>query len=224
MRKSRQTGSEQQSPPAHLSRQMKPRPPISLVAASLFLAVQAPAGEATPQPKATASAVKKQAAPATEVKPAAMPAAPAAAPEGSNADLVYGAYQRGQYKTTFDLASVRAQAGDVKAMTMLGVLYYNALGVKRDYAKASEWYKRASDGGDREAMFELAMMRLSGRGGPVDKQEAIKLLASSAKLGEPKAAYNLALLYLDGQTLPQDVKRAAELLRTAADAGNAEAQ
>ena len=43
---------------------------------------------------------------------------------------------------------------------MLGELYANAMGVKRDYAKAAEWYKRAADGGDREAMFALAMMRL----------------------------------------------------------------
>ena len=39
------------------------------------------------------------------------------------------------------------------------------MGVKRDYAKAAEWYKRAADGGDREGMFALAMLRLSGRGG-----------------------------------------------------------
>ena len=90
---------------------------------------------------------------------------------------------------------------------MLGELYANAMGVKRDYAKAAEWYKRAADGGDREGMFALAMLRLAGRGGPVNREEAVKLLASAAKLGNPKAAYNLALLYLDGQTLPQDVKR-----------------
>ncbi|MGC7434373.1 tetratricopeptide repeat protein, partial [Xanthomonas citri pv. citri] len=81
-----------------------------------------------------------------------------------------------------------AKAGDPKAMTMLGELYSNAMGIRRDYAKALEWYKRASDAGDREAMFAQAMMRMSGRGGPVDKGEAVKLMASSAKLGEPKAA------------------------------------
>ena len=57
--------------------------------------------------------------------------------------------------------------------------------VKRDYVKAAEWYKRASDGGDREAMFALAMLRLAGRGGPPSPEEAAKLLASSAKLGNP---------------------------------------
>ena len=84
---------------------------------------------------------------------------PAPVPDDPNVDLVYGAYQRGQYKTAFDLATKRVQeTGDPKAMTMLGELYANAMGVKRDYAKAADWYKRAADGGDREAMFALAML------------------------------------------------------------------
>ena len=55
---------------------------------------------------------------------------------------------------------------------MLGELYANALGVKRDYGKAIEWYKRAADLGDREAMFALAMLRICGRGGPRRPREA----------------------------------------------------
>ncbi len=35
---------------------------------------------------------------------------------------------------------------------MLGELYANGLGVKRDYVKADDWYKRAVDAGDREAI------------------------------------------------------------------------
>jgi TPR repeat protein len=176
-----------------------------------------------PKPPITA---KKPPAPAATAPSNAPPPSAAAAPNDPNVDLVYGAYQRGQYKTSFDLAMKRAQDNnDPKAMTMLGELYANAMGVKRDYAKAAEWYKRAADAGDREGMFALAMIRLSGRGGVApNREEGAKWLASSAKLGNPKASYNLALLYLDGQTFPQDIKRAAELLRVAADAGNPEAQ
>src|SRR5882724_10619802 len=226
---------------------MKILRPISILMSCLMLTANAaaqisltPPGTDTPpaadkpaaKPKAKPPAVaKKPPAPAATAKPAPPVAAPVATvapalpPDDPNADLVYGAYQRGQYKTAFDLASKRAQdLSDPKAMTMLGELYANAMGVKRDYAKDADWYKRAADGGDREGMFALAMLRLGGRGGPVNREEAVKLLASSAKLGNPKAAYNLALLYLDGQTLPQDLKRSAELLRIAADAGNPEAQ
>ncbi len=220
---------------------MKMLRPIVMVAACLMFA-QAAFAQTQPAPPAAKKEAKEKKAPAAAKKaPAAAPkAAPTPTPtpaptttqappsvfDDPNVDLVYGAYQRGMYKTAFDLAMNRAQFnGDPKAMTMLGELYANAMGVKRDYAKAAEWYKKASDAGDREAMFALAMMRLSGRGGTTtNREEAVKLLASSAKLGNPKAAYNLALLYLEGQTLPQDVRRAAELLRVAADAGNPEAQ
>ena len=77
----------------------------------------------------------------------------------------------------------RAHAGDPKAMTMLGELYANGLGVKRDYAKAAEWYKRAADGGDREGMFALAMMRLAGRGGAdqAGSREAAGLLGKARR-------------------------------------------
>src|SRR6185312_1325098 len=190
-----------------------------------------PASRPAAKPKPKPHAITKPAASAATPKPGAdqvPPAAtvtPAPAPDNPNVDLVFGAYQRGQYKTAFDLATQRVQErSDPKAMTMLGELYANAMGVKHDDAKAAEWYQRAADGGDREGMFALAMLRLAGRGGPVNRDAAVQLLASSAKLGNPKAAYNLALLYLDGQTLPQDVRRAAELLRVAADEGSPEAQ
>jgi TPR repeat protein len=182
-----------------------------------------------PEPKKP-EASKPEAKPSVAKKPSS-PAEPSAAqtpPTASNAnvDMVYGAFQRGFYKTAFDLASKRVRENnDPKAMTMLGELYANQLGIKRDYAKAAEWYKRAADAGDREAMFALAMLELSGRNGTAaNREDGARWLASSAKLGNPKAAYNLALLYLDGQTFPQDLRRAAELLRIAADAGNPEAQ
>jgi len=225
---------------------MSLRRPLAIFGLSLWLATSAaaqtplapppgapapvakPAERAKPKPPAPPPAAAKKPEPKPTPAASATPS-PSPTPDNPNVDVVFGAYQRGEYKTAFGLAEPRAKAGDVHAMTMLGELYSNGLGVKRDYAKAADWYRKAVDGGDREAMLALAMMRLGGYGGSSsdkqpDKQEAVKLLASSAKLGEPKAAYNLALLYLGGQVLPQDVKRAAELMRLAADAGNAEAQ
>ena len=66
---------------------------------------------AKPKPKAARDHAKKPRQ-AAQTKPAAAPAAtvtPAPAPDDPNVDLVYGAYQRGQYKTAFDLATKRAQ-------------------------------------------------------------------------------------------------------------------
>jgi uncharacterized protein len=140
-------------------------------------------------------------------------------------DVVYAAFQRGYYLTAFALATDRVEnKKDIKAMTLLGELYAAGLGVRRDDAKAAEWYKLAADRGDRDAVFALAMFRLQGRAGPTDREAAAKLLAAAAKLGHAVAAYDLALLYIEGHLFPQDFGRAAELLRTAAGAGNPQAQ
>ena len=118
------------------------------------------------------------------------------------------AFQRGQYLTAFKEATRRVEEkNDPKAMTLLGELYADGLGVANDDKKAVEWYKLASARGDREAMFALAILKLSGRGGPPDRQEAARLLAEAGKLRPVVAAYNLALLYLEGQIVPQDFNR-----------------
>ena len=152
-------------------------------------------------------------------------AKPAATAPTEEPDLAYGAFQRGLYVAAFREATRRIeQKSDTKAMTLLGELYADGLGVRQDDNKAAEWYRLAAGRGDREAMFALAMFHMNGRGGPRDRDAAAKLFAAAAKLGHPAAAYNLALLYLEGQLFPQDFKRAAELLRIAAQAGNPEAQ
>jgi TPR repeat protein len=46
--------------------------------------------------------------------------------------------------------------GDARAMTLLGELYSNGLGVPLDDAKAAQWYRLAVD---RGAMFALALLR-----------------------------------------------------------------
>ena len=49
------------------------------------------------------------------------------------------------------------EKNDPKAMTLLGELYADGLGVPNDDKKAAEWYKLAAARGDREAVFALAM-------------------------------------------------------------------
>ena len=151
--------------------------------------------------------------------------APPRAAQAVEPDLAFGAFQRGYYISAFALATDRVnQKNDVKAMTLLGEIYANGLGIRQDDAKAAEWYKLAADRGDRDAIFALAMFRLQGRGGARDRDAAAKLLAAAAKLGHAVAAYDLALLYIEGHMFPQDFVRAAELLRVAAQAGNPDAQ
>src|SRR5262249_10825998 len=152
-------------------------------------------GQAPPQPPP--STLLPRPLPAAK-PPASKPApqGPQPARGGREPDLAYGAYQRGYFLTAFAEATRRVdEKGDPRAMTLLGELYSNGLGVPLDEVKAAKWYRLAADRGDRDAMFALAIFHISRRGGLHDRAEAARLLASAAKLGHAAAAYDLGLLY-----------------------------
>ena len=166
---------------------------------------------------ASAQAPAKPKPPAQAPANPAAPAAPAAAPNknGPQPDLPYGAYQRGYFTTAFSLATKQVEyKADPRAMTLLGEIYAQGLGLPQNDQKAAEWYKLAADRGDRDAMFALAMFRLAGRAGPRDRDASAKYLAAAAKLGHALAAYDLALLYIEGQLFPQDFARGSALSST----------
>jgi TPR repeat protein len=180
----------------------------ALAAAILLAGPALAAPKTTPPPKA----------PAAAPKPVAAPAKPAP-------DLAYGAYQRGLYITALREATERARANpnDAAALTLLGELYNQGLGVPRDWKEASAWYRLAAAKGSSHAMAALGMMALEGRGTAKDQKAAREWLEKAAALREPLASFNLALVLLD-HGADEDIARAVKLLSIAADAEIAEAQ
>lgn len=138
---------------------------------------------------------------------------------GATGDLAYGAYQRGYFLTAFHRATQRLERSprDAAAMTLLGELYAEGLGIARDFARANDWYDLAAREGDANALFALAMNTIEGRGRERDPEEGRRLLGEAAQAGHPRAAFNLALVLLGSET-PEDLTRAASLMRTAAEA------
>lgn len=132
-------------------------------------------------------------------------------------DLAYGAYQRGLYLTAFRDATARLDHNhdDSAAMTLLGELYNQGLGVRQSSKQAADWYQLAAAHGDAHAMASLGLMSIDGRGLPKDDKKGRDWLEKAATLNEPTAAYNLALLLLTGNEA--DIDRAAKLLKIAAD-------
>src|SRR5690606_30327837 len=94
---------------------------------------KAPARTAPPRRSAPRPAPAPP-APKSETPPTPQPRADTEAPVASDdprVDAVYGAFQRGLYRTAFTLATERAERfQDPQAMTMLGELYAQGLGVK----------------------------------------------------------------------------------------------
>jgi TPR repeat protein len=140
-------------------------------------------------------------------------------------DLAYGAYQRGLYKAAFREATLRLEKdpGDAAAMTLLGELYNQGLGVPLDPAKAAEWYRLAAQRGDAHAMSSLGLMALDGRGMAKNGAQGKAWLEKAAAKGEKWAAYNLALLLMSSGATA-DLLHAIELLHKAAEAEIGDAQ
>lgn len=140
-------------------------------------------------------------------------------------DLAYGAYQRGLYLTAFREATLRLETNknDAAAMTLLGELYNQGLGVPLDPKKAAEWYLLASRLGDANALASLGLMALDGRGMEKNPAQGKAWLEQAAAGGNPVASYNLALLLLTSGS-DMDLEQAVSLLRKASDAEIPDAQ
>ena len=134
-----------------------------------------------------------------------------------NADYAYAAYQTGFYERAFSEATARVarDSKDAAAMTLLGELFRQGLGLKLDHVKAAEWYRLAHERGDANATFALAMATLNGEGLPRDPVAARRLL-ELASSRQPQAAYNLALIQLSEEDIKERAKAISLLERAAA--------
>jgi uncharacterized protein len=160
--------------------------------------------------------------------PMALAQSGAASPPSAAArepDLAYAAYQRGLFLTALSEASARIKRdpNDAAAMTLIGELHNQGLGLAQDPAKAAEWFRLAAARGDARALAALGLMALDGRGMDKNPEQGKTWLEQAAAKGEPAASYNLALLLLSTGA-SADLVRAVQLLRIAADAEIADAQ
>ena len=65
-------------------------------------------------------------------------------------------YNEGDYEQAFEMLFELAQAGDITAMSWIGFLYEQGLGVERDVVAATGWFKKAAEQGDGYSMIYLS--------------------------------------------------------------------
>ena len=139
-------------------------------------------------------------------------------------DLAFGAFQRGYYGAALREAMKRIEANpsDGAAMTIMGELYKDGLGVRTDPTEAARWWRLASARGDAQGAFELGVATLAGRGVPDNRGRAQALFQQAAGKGVPGAFYNLGLMALDGDI--KNYPEAAKNFQRAADLGSSDAK
>ena len=168
-----------------------------------------PIANPLPQPATTAE-------PATAINPARFGNRPP--------DAAYGAYQRGLYKTAYNLALERANNGDAAAQTLVAEILARGLGMPANASEAAKWYQRAAERGVPEAQFQYALILLDGRQVKKDEKKAQVLLQAAAEAGNALAQFNLAQLLVQRDSGDAGLARAVPYYEKAAEAGLADAQ
>ncbi len=72
------------------------------------------------------------------------------------------AFQKGDYETGLSFLKPLAQQGDAEAQSDLGLMYYNGIGVSKDFNEALVWFRKAADQDAAEAQSNLGSMYYSG--------------------------------------------------------------
>jgi TPR repeat protein len=165
--------------------------------------------------------------PATTAEPPPLSSADSIDPSrfgGRQPDEAYGAYQRGLYKTAYDLALVRANNGDPAAQILVAEILSRGLGVPLNAAEAAKWYQRAAEQGVPEAQFQYALLLLDGRYVKKDERQAHALMQAAAEAGNTLAQFNFAQLLVEEDAGDAGLARAAAYYERAAEAGLPDAQ
>lgn len=135
----------------------------------------------------------------------------------------FGAFQRGHYVAAMReaLKTLETDKTNAAAMTLIGELYRDGLGVRQNPAEALRWYRLADQRGDRQAAFAIARAYILGAGVAQDYAKAREFLDKAAAKDHGAALYNLGVMAIEGEI--QDYHKAAELFRRAREQGDLDA-
>jgi TPR repeat protein len=134
------------------------------------------------------------------------------------------AFNRGDYKTSYNLIRPLAKKGFAQAQYSLGIMYEKGKGVDINLKKAKKWFQLSAQQGISKAQFKLGLIYRNGQGGEKNYSKAIKWWELAATRGNAKAQINLGLIFENGLGVPQDYNKAIRLYSMAAGDGNIKAQ
>ncbi len=88
------------------------------------------------------------------------------------ADACGDAYGNKDWKAALAACTAAVDKGDARAGYRLGQMYRKGSGVKKDAAKAAEWYRKAADLGVKQAQMKLGDLHRRGKGVTKDLVQA----------------------------------------------------
>jgi TPR repeat protein len=137
----------------------------------------------------------------------------------SDSDVILGVslYTQKNFAAALDAWTRAANLGNPAAMTHLGKMRGDGVGVAADPWEAEKWFRKAADLGDLEAMTYLGALHEWGELGEIDLDQATQWYRRAAAAGQLQAMTNLAGVLLRGGK-EEDAPEARRLLLQAAEA------
>ncbi len=127
--------------------------------------------------------------------------------------------EQGRMGEAIGLIRQAADAGDVEAMTFLGMSYESGRDVEADLAKAAEYYAKAATEGDAYAQWRLGVL-IDTQKTEGSAEQAVELFRKAADQGNTDAMASLAVMYAAGKGIAQDLAEARRYYELAARNGN----
>jgi TPR repeat protein len=126
-------------------------------------------------------------------------------------------YERKSYIEAFKYFKYAADQDNPFAQFMIGILYKNGMGIKKDFKKAFEYIIKSYEQKQVEAITELGCLYYYGIEVEQNYARAFECLSESANMDDPRSQYNLAIMYENGHGIIQNYDMALKLYIRAAE-------
>ena len=103
-------------------------------------------------------------------------------------------------------------------------MFAEGLGVTKDDAQGTNWFRKAAEQGDVDGQLNLGVSYADGQGVAKDEAEAVRWFRKAAEQGLAPGQFNLGLMYATGQGVTKDQAEAVRWYRKAAAQGHAAGQ
>lgn len=129
--------------------------------------------------------------------------------------------QEGQKNTAIALLTGAAQAGLSEAQSLLGLCYWDGIGVTTNYSAAAEWFQKASIQNDPLGIAGRGWCLLRGRGLEKNVDEAFQCFLIAAEKGIPRGQAGLGACHFHGLGARRNYVEATKWLLKAASGQDA---
>lgn len=160
--------------------------------------------------------------------------------EGQSNELHIAAlsYQKGDFKSAFELFEKLAIAGNASAQTNLGVMYILGQCVPKSAQKALYWLEKAADQGVEVAKTYISKLKAeeaaNNNKGLFDEalslyksgrlKEALEIFEALAEQGHVMSQFIVGNMYDFGESVPRDYEQAFIWYKKAAEQGHPDAE